>query len=596
VATTADGSFTASCVVTINALPACQAPAIVLTSATAIPTIDASIDAVWANAPVKSIALPSSGTSTPTGFSAQWRSLYTSTNLYFLVEVTKSGTLYNQNGTSWWNDDAVEIFIDGTNSKTTSYNGSTDFQYGFRYNDGTTVQVGGTNPANSTTGISYTFTKTTTGYNVEVAIPWTTLKTTPVNGNQIGLEVAVDVSSGTTRTTQMATFNNTGMAYSNPSLFGSVSLSQCTNTTPATVTLGSLTATYDGTAKSVTATTSPSGLSVALTYNGSTTVPTAAGTYTVVATVTSAGYQGTASGTLTINKATATVSLNGLTPTYDGTAKTVTATTTPNLLTVNITYNGSTTAPTAVGTYPIVATISNANYQGSATGSLVISKATATVSLNGLTPTYDGTAKTVTATTTPNLLTVNITYNGSTTAPTAVGTYPIVATISNPNYQGSATGSLVISKATATISLSGLTPTYDGTAKTVTATTTPSLLTVNITYNGSTTAPSAVGTYPIVATISDPNYQGSTTGSLVISLKTGTINTETSQVDIISYNNIIKVSGVKIGDVISVYTLNGTLLFNMTATQETEYIYSLKDGVYVVSIVAENIARKVLVH
>jgi hypothetical protein len=177
-----------------------------------------------------------------------------------------------------------------------------------------------------------------------------------------------------------------------------------------------------------------------------------------------------------------------------------------------------------------------------------------------------------------------------------VGTYPIVATISDANYQGSTTGSLVISKAAATVSLSGLTATYDGTAKTVIATTTPSGLTVNITYNGSTTAPTAVGTYPIVATINDPNYQGSTTGSLVISGATGTINPETSQVDIISYNDIIKVSGVKIGDVISVYTLNGTLLFNMTATQETEYIYSLKDGVYVVSVPAENIARKVLVH
>jgi hypothetical protein len=337
---------------------------------------------------------------------------------------------------------------------------------------------------------------------------------------------------------------------------------------------------------------------VTITYNGSTTVPTAVGTYQVVATVNDPNYQGTTSGSLVIAKATASnITLSGLTATYDGTAKTVTATTTPSGLNVTITYNGSATAPSAVGSYPIVATINDANYQGSTTGSLVISKATATVSLSGLTPTYDGTAKTVSATTTPSGLTVNITYNGSTNAPTAVGTYPIVATISDANYQGTTSGSLVIAKATATVSLSGLTPTYDGTAKTVIATTTPSGLTVNITYNGSTTAPTAVGTYLIVATIDDPNYQGSATGSLVISgLKTGTINTETSSVDIISYNDIIKVSGVKIGDVISVYTLNGTLLFNMKATQETEYIYSLKDGVYVVSVPAENIARKVLVH
>ncbi len=44
--------------------------------------------------------------------------------------------------------------------------------------------------------------------------------------------------------------------------------------------------TYDGTAKSVSVTTTPSGLSgISVTYNGSTTAPTAAGSYTVAATL-----------------------------------------------------------------------------------------------------------------------------------------------------------------------------------------------------------------------------------------------------------------------------------------------------------------------
>ena len=51
------------------------------------------------------------------------------------------------------------------------------------------------------------------------------------------------------------------------------------------VTLGSLSQTYDGSAKAVTATTTPSGLAVTFTYNGSTTAPTAAGSYTVVGTI-----------------------------------------------------------------------------------------------------------------------------------------------------------------------------------------------------------------------------------------------------------------------------------------------------------------------
>ena len=43
------------------------------------------------------------------------------------------------------------------------------------------------------------------------------------------------------------------------------------------------------------------------TYNGSATVPTAAGSYTVVATINDANYQGSATGTLVIDKATLTV-------------------------------------------------------------------------------------------------------------------------------------------------------------------------------------------------------------------------------------------------------------------------------------------------
>ena len=68
----------------------------------------------------------------------------------------------------------------------------------------------------------------------------------------------------------------------------------------ATVALGNLQQTFDGTPKPVTATTTPANLSVAITYNGSGTAPTAAGSYTVVAAVTDANYSGSANGTLVV--------------------------------------------------------------------------------------------------------------------------------------------------------------------------------------------------------------------------------------------------------------------------------------------------------
>jgi uncharacterized protein YfiM (DUF2279 family) len=553
----------------------------------------------------------------------------------------------------------------------------------------------------------------------------------------------------------------------------------------ASITLGSLSQTYSGSAKAATATTTPSGLAVAFTYNGSATVPTAAGSYTVVGTINDPNYTGSATGTLVIAQATASVTLGNLSQTYSGTAKPATATTVPSGLAVNFTYNGSATVPTAAGSYTVVGTINDPNYTGSATATLTIdtitlavtnllaldkiydgttnvtldatnagltgvlnsddvtlvtsnavayfgdknvgtnkpvtvtslvlgggaaanytlanptnltanvSAAELTVSgvtavdkvydstvnaqlngvatlngavsgddvslimnntsaafanpnvgvaipvtvsgyeltgadagnytltqpadltanitaatltitatanikvydgtisaaavptvsglqgsdtVTGLAETYDtqnaGTGKTLnvsaftindgnsgnnytvstiastagviepalgsvtlghlnqiyngsalaaTATTVPSGLAVSFTYNGSTTVPTAAGTYTVVGTISDPNYSGSTTGTLVIAQASGSITLGSLNQTYSGSAKAATATTTPSGLAVTFTYNGSTTVPTAAGTYTVVGTISDPNYSGSVTGTLVVGRATLTI-------------------------------------------------------------------------
>ena len=291
----------------------------------------------------------------------------------------------------------------------------------------------------------------------------------------------------------------------------------------ATVTLSSLNQTYSGSAEAATATTTPSGLAVSLTYNGSATVPTSAGSYTVVGTINDANYQGSATGTLVIAQASATVTLSSLNQTYSGSAEAATATTTPSGLAVSLTYNGSATVPTSAGSYTVVGTINDANYQGSATGMLVIAQASATVTLGSLNQTYSGTAKPATATTTPSGLAVSLTYNGSATVPTSAGSYTVVGTINDANYQGSATGTLVIAQASATVTLSSLNQTYSGSAEAATATTTPSGLAVNFTYNGSATVPTSAGSYTVVGTINDANYQGSATNTLVISQATGAV-------------------------------------------------------------------------
>ena len=291
----------------------------------------------------------------------------------------------------------------------------------------------------------------------------------------------------------------------------------------ATVTLGSLNPTYDGTAKSATATTVPAGLVVDLTYDGSATAPTAAGSYAVTGTVNEANWQGTNSGMLVIGKGTATVTLGDLAQTYDGTAKSATATTVPAGLVVDLTYDGSATAPTAAGSYAVTGTVNEANWQGSATGTLVIGKGTATVTLGSLNPTYDGTAKSATATTVPAGLVVDLTYDGSATAPTAAGSYAVTGTVNEANWQGTNSGMLVIGKGTATVTLGDLAQTYDGTAKSATATTVPAGLVVDLTYDGSATAPTAAGSYAVTGTVNEANWQGTNVGTLVIAKAGATV-------------------------------------------------------------------------
>lgn len=79
------------------------------------------------------------------------------------------------------------------------------------------------------------------------------------------------------------------------------------------------------------------------------------------------------------------------------------------------------------------------------------------------------------------------------------------------------TAGVTVTKALATVSLSNLAQVYDGSPKAVTVTTTPASLTTTVTYNGSSTAPSGHGSYAVVATVNDINYQGGASGTLSIS-------------------------------------------------------------------------------
>jgi hypothetical protein len=205
-----------------NDNPPCTSPVIAYTSTA--PVIDQTIDSAWSKAPTGKISNITIG-SKSADFSAQWRGMYDATNLYMLVEVVDANKV-NHSNANWWEDDAVEIFIDGNNSKGTSYDKVNDFQLGFRWND-TQIHIG-SNSVTTTTGIKFAIQNTTTGYNLEAALPWATIGVTPALGSAIGLDIAVDNDNGgTTRDFQATAFATTTTAWSDPSVFGTVYLTSC---------------------------------------------------------------------------------------------------------------------------------------------------------------------------------------------------------------------------------------------------------------------------------------------------------------------------------------------------------------------------------
>ena len=106
----------------------------------------------------------------------------------------------------------------------------------------------------------------------------------------------------------------------------------------------------------------------------------------------------------------------------------------------------------------------------------------------------------------------NLTLNNLLTSQAGVYTVIVSGTC------GSVTNSanLTVNKAAASIALGSLNQSYSGSADAATAATTPNGLAVTFTYNGSTTVPTSAGSYAVVGTINDPNYQGNATGTLVI--------------------------------------------------------------------------------
>lgn len=252
---------------------------------------------------------------------------------------------------------------------------------------------------------------------------------------------------------------------------------------------------------------------------------THAGSTTLAASCDGQNYTASGSTTLTVSPKAVTIALSGLgTFSYDGNVHAASASVTGEVAgfpaTTTITYNGSGTAPTDTGSYNVVAALDAGVTDYTAmpvNGLIVIGAANVTVTLSDLSAVYDGNPHAATVVTDPAGLTTSVTYDGSATPPTNAGSYTVVATITQAGYSGSASGTLVIAKAPATVTLNAadLLQTW-GSTHAVGVTTDPASLATSITYDGNAGEPANVGSYSVVAVVTDPNYTGSASGTLVI--------------------------------------------------------------------------------
>ena len=149
-----------------------------------------------------------SGTTDNTAkFGTMWDDQY----LYAACDVTDASVESIKDPGGPWNDDSVELYIDGDLNKGL-FNGSTarTVQYIFRWNDDTAYKFG--SDAATTDGIVYTMAKTAAGYTLKVAIPWASIGITAPDGKTTGFTAHIndrdtDGSNNVTMGTLGWTFN-----------------------------------------------------------------------------------------------------------------------------------------------------------------------------------------------------------------------------------------------------------------------------------------------------------------------------------------------------------------------------------------------------
>jgi hypothetical protein len=137
-----------------------------------------------------------------------------------------------------WNDDSVEIYVDGDNSKASSI-GDDDHQYTFWWGNLVWEAPSAIHHGDpSLVDVDYAVVTTENGYRLEAKIPWMSIMgQLPIPGQEIGFDVWInDDDDGGDRDSQISWYSTDGNGWQDPSVWGVAVLeasSKAANPTPA---------------------------------------------------------------------------------------------------------------------------------------------------------------------------------------------------------------------------------------------------------------------------------------------------------------------------------------------------------------------------
>jgi hypothetical protein len=119
-----------------------------------------------------------------------WKSLWDEDYLYYWVEV-RDDILYNDSESELFNDDCIEFWIDGDNSKGTAHDNVNDFGFQLRYHPDMIIEPiqEGIGPGIATTEIKQAAKITEKGFAIEIGFPLDLLEIEPYDSTYIGFDL-----------------------------------------------------------------------------------------------------------------------------------------------------------------------------------------------------------------------------------------------------------------------------------------------------------------------------------------------------------------------------------------------------------------------